>query len=212
MSAPSPQTGRPAPVPSGSTARKRDNINSPNALTVLRILLVPLFGWFLLRDGGHVEEWRWWAAGTFALAMATDKVDGSIARRRNLITDFGKLADPVADKAMTGMAFIGLSVLGAVWWWATVLVLARELGITAMRMWLKRFAVLPAGKGGKLKTVLQTIGLLMVVMPIGGWFHLVGLVVVGAAVAVTVLTGIDYAWQGWKVYQASKGAGAGARR
>ena len=101
------------------------NWNLPNALTTLRIILVPFFGWALLVDGGDSVVWRVVAWVIFVLAMITDKVDGDIARSRNLVTDFGKIADPIADKALTGMAFVGLSIVGELWWWVTILVLIR---------------------------------------------------------------------------------------
>ena len=103
-------------------------------LTVLRIAMVPLFGWALLYDGGNDPMWRWVAFGLFAVAMITDKIDGDLARKHNLITDFGKIADPIADKAITGMAFIGLSIVGDIWWWVTIIVLLREWSVTLLRL------------------------------------------------------------------------------
>ena len=179
------------------------NWNVPNALTTLRILMVPFFGWALLVDDGGSEGWRWIAYGLFAAAMVTDKVDGDLARKHDLVTNFGKIADPIADKALTGMAFVGLSIVGELWWWVTVLVLVREWGITLMRFWLIREGVvLPAGRGGKLKTVVQTLALGLLVMPLRqldgawdvvgdiGWW--IGIVSMGVAVLLTVGTGLDY--------------------
>lgn len=151
-------TDQPQPVPS--------NWNLPNALTTLRIVMVPFFGWALLVDDGGSVGWRVVAWVLFALAMLTDKVDGDIARSRNLVTDFGKIADPIADKALTGMAFVGLSIIGDLWWWVTALVLLREWGITLLRLWVIRYGVMAAGRGGKLKTVLQTLALGLFVLPI----------------------------------------------
>ena len=131
--------------------------NVANALTVLRILMVPVYGWLLLAHHGDDPVLRFWAAGVFLLATLTDRVDGEIARRRGLITDFGKVADPIADKALMGMAFVGLSVLGELPWWVTALVLIREWGVTALRFFVIRHGVMPAGRGGKLKTVLQSV-------------------------------------------------------
>jgi CDP-diacylglycerol--glycerol-3-phosphate 3-phosphatidyltransferase len=184
----------PAPTPS--------NWNLPNALTTLRIVMVPFFGWALLADGGHSILWRVVAWVLFGAAMVTDKIDGDLARSRNLITDFGKIADPIADKALTGMAFVGLSIIGDLWWWVTVVVLLREWGITLLRLWVIRYGVMAAGSGGKLKTVLQTLALGLFVLPLrqlhGGW-DVVGtvvwwgaVVVMAAAVALTVVTGVDY--------------------
>jgi CDP-diacylglycerol---glycerol-3-phosphate 3-phosphatidyltransferase len=182
------------------------NWNLPNALTTLRILAVPFFGWALLIDDGRSPGWRWVAWTVFALAMITDKIDGDLARKHNLVTDFGKIADPIADKALTGMAFVGLSLIGELWWWVTAVVLLREWGITLMRLWLVRAGVvLPAGQGGKLKTVVQTLALGLLVMPLrmfgGPWDPIgealwwVAISLMGIAVALTVVTGVDYVRQ-----------------
>jgi CDP-diacylglycerol--glycerol-3-phosphate 3-phosphatidyltransferase len=178
------------------------NWNLPNALTTLRIVMVPFFGWVLLTDDGGSVLWRCVAWALFCLAMITDKVDGDIARSRNLVTNFGKIADPIADKALTGMAFVGLSIIGELWWWVTVLVLVREWGITLLRLWVIRHGVMAAGRGGKLKTVLQTVALGLFILPIrllqddwgvagdALWGLAVALMV--AAVTVTLVTGVDY--------------------
>ncbi len=179
------------------------NWNVPNALTTLRIVMVPFFAWALLVDGGSSAGWRWVAYVLFALAMITDKVDGDLARKHDLVTNFGKIADPIADKALTGMAFVGLSIVGELWWWVTVVVLVREWGITLMRFWLIREGVvLPAGRGGKLKTLVQTLALGLLIMPLkmldGGWDLVgeigwwIGAVAMGLAVLLTVGTGLDY--------------------
>jgi CDP-diacylglycerol--glycerol-3-phosphate 3-phosphatidyltransferase len=183
--------------------RQVSNWNVPNALTTLRILMVPFFGWALLVDDGQSAGWRWVAYGLFALAMITDKIDGDLARKHDLVTNFGKIADPIADKALTGMAFVGLSIIGELWWWVTVIVLLREWGITLMRVWLIREGVvLPAGRGGKLKTLVQTLALGLLIMPLkmldGAWGVIgdigwwIGVVAMGVAVLLTVGTGIDY--------------------
>ena len=139
--------------------------NLPNALTVLRFLLVPVYGVLLFQDGGHAPWWRFWAWAVFVLAAVTDGIDGKIARQRGEITNFGKVADPIADKALTGTAFIGLSLLGVVWWWVTVVILVREIGITVLRFVVIRHGVMPAGRGGKLKTMLQTLSLGALTVP-----------------------------------------------
>jgi len=182
------------PVPS--------NWNLPNALTALRIVMVPFFGWAMLADGGDSIVWRVVAWVIFVLAMITDKVDGDIARSRNLITDFGKIADPIADKALTGMAFVALSIVGELWWWVTILVLVREWGITLLRLWVIRHGVMAAGRGGKLKTVLQTVALGMFVLPVkilqddlgaaGSLLWGLAVLLMTLAVAVTLVTGVDY--------------------
>ncbi len=197
---------QPAPAPS--------NWNVPNALTTLRILMVPFFGWALLVDDGGSILWRCVAYALFAAAMVTDKIDGDLARKHDLITNFGKIADPIADKALTGMAFVGLSIIGELWWWVTVLVLVREWGITLLRFWVIRHGVIAASAGGKLKTLLQTFALGLLILPLrlltGGW-DTVGLVLwwlavvlMAAAVAVTVGTGVDYVVRALRVRRAGR--------
>jgi CDP-diacylglycerol--glycerol-3-phosphate 3-phosphatidyltransferase len=183
--------------------RAPSNWNVPNALTTLRLVMVPFFGWALLVDDGESQGWRWVAYGLFVLAMVTDKIDGDLARKHNLITNFGKIADPIADKALTGMAFVGLSIIGELWWWVTIVVLVREWGITLMRFWLIRHGVVvPASQGGKLKTFVQTLALGLLVMPLrllDGFWEPVGLVAwwigvaaMAVAVAITLWTGAEY--------------------
>ena len=135
------------------------NWNVPNALTALRIAMVPVFGWALLHDGGDSQGWRWIAYGLFAVAMITDKIDGDIARKHNLITNFGKIADPIADKTITGMALIGLSIVGDVWWWVTIIVLLREWSVTLLRLSVLKDVVIAATQSGKVKTTLQALAL-----------------------------------------------------
>jgi CDP-diacylglycerol--glycerol-3-phosphate 3-phosphatidyltransferase len=182
---------------------KPSNWNVPNALTTLRIAMVPFFGWALLVDDGRNNGWRWVAWAVFGLAMVTDKIDGDLARKHNLITNFGKIADPIADKALTGMAFVGLSVIGELWWWITVLVLVREWGITFMRFWLiKHGVVVHASQGGKLKTAVQALALGLFIAPLrhldGGWETIgmvgwwIGVATMAAAVGITVVTGAEY--------------------
>ncbi|WP_255732837.1 CDP-diacylglycerol--glycerol-3-phosphate 3-phosphatidyltransferase [Sinomonas terrae] len=167
----------------------------PNALTMFRIVLVPVFVWFMLADDSHQGLLRWLALAAFAVAMYTDQLDGQIARRRNLVTNFGKIADPIADKLLTGAALVLLSVLGELPWWITIVILVREWGITALRFVVIRYGVMPASSGGKLKTVLQTIALVLFLLPlryVAPVVPVVALVVMLAAVAVTVVTGVDY--------------------
>lgn len=178
------------------------NWNVPNALTTLRIVMVPFFAWALLYDDGQSVLWRVVAYVIFAAAMITDKIDGDLARKHNLITNFGKIADPIADKALTGMAFVGLSLIGELWWWVTIVVLVREWGITALRFWVIRHGVMAAGRGGKLKTLLQTFALGLLILPLrlleGPWDTIgtalwwVACALMAAAVTVTVVTGLDY--------------------
>jgi CDP-diacylglycerol--glycerol-3-phosphate 3-phosphatidyltransferase len=189
-------------VSSTGAAPAPSNWNLPNGLTALRIVMVPFFGWALLVGGGDSVAWRVVAWALFCAAMVTDKVDGDIARSRNLITDFGKIADPIADKALTGMAFVGLSVIDELWWWVTVVVLLREWGITLLRIWVIRYGVMAAGSGGKLKTVLQTLALGLFILPLNHLHGVVGdvgqvlwwaaVLTMAAAVTLTVVTGVDY--------------------
>lgn len=163
------------------------NWNLPNILTSLRILFIPLFAWLVL--GGH----EWWAFGCFALLMLTDKLDGDIARSRGLITNFGKIADPIADKALMTAAFVCLNITGALPVWITVVILFREFGITIWRFYLLRQGkVVPASQGGKLKTALQTLAVALYLCPLPGWMDTPSFLVMLAAVVVTVVTGIQY--------------------
>ena len=155
-----------------SKPREISNWNVPNALTTLRLLMVPFFGWALLHDGGDSMLWRWVAFALFVLAMITDKIDGDIARKHNLITNFGKIADPIADKAMTGMAFIGLAIISDflpswLWWTITVVVLVREWAVTFARISIAKDVVMPAKPSGKLKTVMQVVARSGFVAPFG---------------------------------------------
>ena len=166
--------------------------NIANALTILRIALVPVFGWFLLYDHGQQTSYRLLAAGVFVVATATDRMDGDIARSRGLVTDFGKVSDPIADKALMGMALVGLSIIDLLPWWVTVVVLVREIGITALRFMVIRHGVMPASRGGKLKTALQAVAILLFVLPLSSPWHGIAVVVMTLAVIVTVATGADY--------------------
>jgi CDP-diacylglycerol--glycerol-3-phosphate 3-phosphatidyltransferase len=154
---------------------------------MLRLALVPVFAWLLFRDGGDDVTGRLLATAAFTVAIFTDRLDGDIARKRNLVTNFGKIADPIADKALTGTAFVGLSLLGELPWWVTVVVIL-------LRFWVIRYGVMPASRGGKLKTVLQSVALGLYLLP---WhdvavLHWIAVVVMAAAVVVTVVTGVDY--------------------
>lgn len=174
----------------------RASLNLPNTLTTLRLALVPLFLWFLMWERGEDTLARWAAVTTFSLAMITDLIDGKVARRWGQVTNFGKIADPIADKVLVGGALIGLSLLGVVPWWMTIVILARELIITVIRLVLVRRVVLPAGRGGKLKTTVQTIALIALISPLTLWGWAagrdIGMVFLWLAVIVTVVSGLDY--------------------
>jgi CDP-diacylglycerol---glycerol-3-phosphate 3-phosphatidyltransferase len=172
-------------------------VNVANALTVGRLALVPVFLWFLLAGG---TGGRAIAFVAFAVASVTDLLDGELARRRSLITDFGKIADPIADKALTGSALITLSCLGELPWWITAVIVVRELGVTGLRFWVIRRGVIAASRGGKAKTVLQIVAISLYVLP---WHvDLLQEIVMGAALVVTVVTGVDYTLRAIRLRQA----------
>ncbi|PFG16560.1 CDP-diacylglycerol--glycerol-3-phosphate 3-phosphatidyltransferase [Propionicimonas paludicola] len=184
--------------------------NLPNALTVLRLILVPVFVTLLFIDASSLS-WRLAATLAFGVAILTDYFDGRLARKHNLISDFGKIWDPIADKALTGAAFISLSILGELPWWVTIVILVREWGITWMRVIMLRYEVMAAAAGGKLKTLLQSIALLMflpyniwsteAVWPF--WFWL-GWLVMGAAFVLTVVTGVMYVFDALRLRAAAQ--------
>jgi CDP-diacylglycerol---glycerol-3-phosphate 3-phosphatidyltransferase len=169
--------------------------NVANALTAVRVLLVPIFGLLLLRGRSPEHHLRIVAAAVFVVAALTDLLDGELARRHSLITDVGKIADPIADKALIGTALVGLSLLGELPWWVTAVVLARELGVTLLRLVVLRHGVLPAGRGGKAKTLVQALAITMYLLPLPAAAHGLALVTMAAAVALTVVTGVDYVIQ-----------------
>lgn len=176
--------------------------NVANIITVVRILMAPLFIWLLLQDGGQNGVLRYVAAGLFILAIATDSLDGHLARDRNLITDAGIILDPIADKLLIGGALVMLSILGELWWWVTIVILVRELGITAFRFAVLKKRVIPASRGGKLKTVVQAVAISLFLVPLwtllGDWVLWVNWSVMALALALTVVTGIDYLVQAWR--------------
>ena len=184
------------------------NWNLPNVLTGLRILLVPVFGYALLHDGGDSIGWRCAATAVFAVAMVTDKIDGDIARARGLVTNFGKIADPIADKAMTGMAFVGLSIVGDIWWWVTVVVLLREWSVTLLRLSILRRVIMPAAQSGKVKTTVQAVALTGLCLPlrqVHGTLHDVGTFLfyayqatLAVAVAMTLWSGFEFFRNVWR--------------
>ncbi len=197
--------------PAGAAGSAPSVWNIANALTVFRVFLVPVFGWLLLAEGGTDPGHRYWAAGVFFLAMVTDVVDGDLARSRNLVTDFGKVVDPIADKALVTMALAGLSTIGEVPWWVTVVFLVREWGITALRLVVIRHGVLPASRGGKVKTLLQALALWLFVLPLwtwpsGGAWRTAAWVVLLAALVVTVVTGLDYVGRAMRLRRTSERA------
>ncbi|MDX2703007.1 CDP-diacylglycerol--glycerol-3-phosphate 3-phosphatidyltransferase [Streptomyces sp. NPDC001902] len=186
---------RSAPAAPAAAVRRPSLWNIANVLTMVRLLLVPGFVVLLVHDDGHDPAWRSFAWAAFAIAMITDLFDGELARRYGLVTDFGKIADPIADKAIMGAALIGLSALGDLPWWVTAVILFRELGITLMRFWVIRWGVIPASRGGKLKTLTQGVAVGMYILILTGPLATLRAVLMGAAVVLTVVTGLDYVRQ-----------------
>jgi CDP-diacylglycerol--glycerol-3-phosphate 3-phosphatidyltransferase len=169
--------------------------NVANLLTGIRLVLVPIFLLALFAGNGHETAYRITAFVIFTVAVITDHFDGSLARSYGMVTEFGKLADPIADKMLIGAALIGLSMLGDLPWWVTVVILVRELGITVLRLAVLRHGVIPAGRGGKLKTLVQAVAIGLFVLPLHNWpspWLTVAWVIMWAAIVLTVVTGVDY--------------------
>lgn len=191
---------------SGATApRPVPILNIANLLTMTRLVLVPLFVVFMFLDD---PVWRFVAFAVFVLASITDRIDGELARRRNLVTDFGKVVDPIADKALTGAALVVLSLLGELWWWVTIAILIREWGVTGLRFAVIKHGVIPASRGGKLKTVLQVVAISVYLFPLPEYLLIGAHVVMGAALAVTLITGVDYVVQAFRLWRGARGGGA----
>ncbi|HEX4191426.1 MAG TPA: CDP-diacylglycerol--glycerol-3-phosphate 3-phosphatidyltransferase [Marmoricola sp.] len=200
------------------TEQQPSNWNVPNALTTLRIVMVPFFGVALLHEGGSSNGWRWIAYLLFVVAMVTDKIDGDLARKHNLVTNFGKIADPIADKAITGMAFVGLAVIYPVLWWIAVPVLVREWAVTIARLSIAKQVVMPANQSGKVKTLAQALALGGLVAPFhylsGGWdlpgdiVWWIAVVLMAVAVVLTMTSGLEFARD---VVRHRRGTGAPAQ-
>lgn len=192
--------------------------NAPNLLTLARILLIPLFWWLLMYDNGTNADTRIAATMVFVVASFTDWLDGWLARKQGLVTTFGKIADPMADKALTGVALIGLSVLGELWWWVTILIIVREVGVTLIRFVVLKHGVIPASRGGKAKTLFQMFGIVLFLLPITAEQMLLWWArgaVMGVAVLLTALTGADYVHRAYRTRsdsKAQKSADADAER
>jgi len=180
------------PDPAATPPQTAGVLNIANALTVMRLVLVPVFAVALLEHDGHDTGWRIVACVIFAIASLTDRIDGDLARRRGLVTEFGKLADPIADKALIGTALVGLSSLDLLPWWVTILVLGREIGVTLLRFWVIRRGVMPASRGGKWKTFVQAVAIGLYLLPLPNDVRLLPVSVMAIAVVLTMATGIDY--------------------
>lgn len=185
----------PTPVPT---------LNLANLLTLSRLVLVPLFVVALFTGDGADTTWRGIATGLFAIASATDQLDGWVARKYGLITDFGKIADPIADKALTGAALVGLSVLGELGWWVTIVIAVREIGVTLLRFWVIRHGVIPASRGGKAKTMAQIAAIVAYLLPLPAGADPVRWVLMGVALVLTVVTGVDYLIRALKLRAAGR--------
>ncbi len=179
--------------------------NLPNTLTLARLVAVPVIGALLFMQTTLTRDL---AAALFVVAAVTDFVDGAIARRRGITSDFGALMDPIADKALITVALVGLSALGEVPWWVTIVILVREFGVTALRLWALRYAVVPASRGGKIKTVAQIVAIAMFLAVGPPWWTSIASVVMGIALVLTVVTGVDYVVRVFRLRQASlRGSG-----
>jgi CDP-diacylglycerol--glycerol-3-phosphate 3-phosphatidyltransferase len=183
----------PPPDAASDAARRRVPLANPaNALTALRLVLIPVFVLLTVASGMTDSGLRMLACATFFVASLTDFVDGWIARAWNLVTSFGKVADPIADKLLTGTALVLLSGYHRLPWWVTVVILARELGVTGLRFWVIRHGVIPASRGGKIKTALQILAIAWYLWPFPSSLQRIGEVIMAGAVVVTVATGVDY--------------------
>ena len=196
---PSPPSGfRGRVVASGTSQVSNGNI--ANIITVVRILLAPLFVWLVLLDDGEHGIWRFIAAALFIAAIATDGLDGALARKRTLVTNSGIILDPIADKILIGGALIALALVAELPWWVVIVILAREIGITLFRLMALADRVIPASRGGKLKTALQAVTLSSWLVPtwllLGSWVFILNWVLMGAVIVVTVATGLDYLVKG----------------
>ena len=196
---PSPPSGfRGRVVASGTSQVSNGNI--ANIITVVRILLAPLFVWLVLLDDGEHGIWRFIAAALFIAAIATDGLDGALARKRNLVTNSGIILDPIADKILIGGALIALALVAELPWWVVIVILAREMGITLLRLMALADRVIPASRGGKLKTVLQAVTLSSWLVPtwllLGSWVFTLNWVLMAAVIVMTVATGLDYLVKG----------------
>lgn len=192
----------PVPDHAGDPASSASWVNAANGLTLLRLVAVPVLAILLAQSDSQTA--RAWAAVVFVLASATDLADGAVARRYGLVTSFGKVADPIADKALTAVALIGLSWLGDLAWWVTIVILVREAGVTLLRFWVIEHGIIPASRGGKAKTLAQAIAITMYLVDAPWqWWHVASALVMLVAVVLTVVTGIDYAVRAQRLRQAA---------
>lgn len=168
------------------------SINVPNFLTTIRLLVVPILAWLLFQENSNTNSSRTIAGVLFIVAALTDIADGTIARKWNLITNFGKIFDPIADKALIGTALIGLSSMGLLDWWFTWVILAREIFVTLLRFWVIKQGVIPASRGGKLKTIMQIVAISFYLLPLPSSVSLLAEILMYVAVILTLATAVDY--------------------
>jgi CDP-diacylglycerol--glycerol-3-phosphate 3-phosphatidyltransferase len=184
-------THPPTPDHIGDPNNEVPILNIPNILTVARLIMVPIFGYLVLAiEQTDVAQWA--SAAVFLIAALTDLVDGVWARRYGLVTNFGKIADPIADKALIGTALVALSIHSEISWWVTGTIIFREVAITILRFWVIKRGVIPASRGGKVKTVSQIVAIVAFLIPLHGWVDGVAQMSLGVAFALTITTGIDY--------------------
>jgi len=184
-------THPPTPDHLGDPNNEVPVINIPNLLTVARLIMVPIFGYLVLGIE-QTDSAQWASSAVFLIAALTDLVDGVWARRYGLVTNFGKIADPIADKALIGTALIALSIQGEIAWWVTGVIIFREIAITLLRFWVIKQGVIPASRGGKVKTVSQIVAIVAFLIPLSGWVDVIAQLSLGVALALTITTGIDY--------------------
>lgn len=196
------------PIRPAATVGPVPLVNAANGLTALRLVLVPIFVGMVIGSDLDRPGWRITACLTFAFASATDLVDGWIARRFDLVTAFGKVADPIADKALTGSALVLLSWYDRIPWWVTLVIVGREIGVTLMRFWVIRYGVIPASRGGKAKTALQILAIVWYIWPMPQGWAMIGPWILAAAVVATVLSGVDYVVRALRLRARATPAGA----
>lgn len=167
-------------------------MNLPNKLTVLRIIMVPFFVFFMLTDAGGAAN-KWIALVIFCVASLTDMLDGKIARARGLVTNFGKFMDPLADKLLVCSAMICLIPLGKLTAWFVIVIIAREFIISGFRLVASdNGIVIAASYWGKFKTVSQMFMVIVMIIDLGGVFDVIGTVLMWAALILTIVSLIDY--------------------
>ncbi len=167
-------------------------MNLPNALTIFRILALPLCAWALFKNGGDDSTWRVIAWLMFFVVGMTDVLDGKIARSRNQISPLGIILDPIADKAFIATALIGLSILDRIPWWVTTVILTRELSVTILRFIVIKREIISANRGGKFKTLIQNFSVGFYILPLPENLFLPRDILLGVAMYLTITTGIQY--------------------